>query len=213
MTRPRILLADDHRLVAEGLKSLLEPEFDLVGIVEDGRALVEQAALLKPDVAVVDITMPRLNGLEALPLLKKADPNLKVVVITMHREAAYARRALAAGASGFVLKHSAPTELVEAIRAAVEGRTFVTPKIDGVAPRPARAGASAPEGAAAALSERQREILQFLARGKTAKEIAAVIGVSVRTVEFHKYKMMEAVGAANSAELIQFAIRNAIVEI
>jgi DNA-binding NarL/FixJ family response regulator len=212
VTRLRVLLADDHRLVAEGLKSLLEPEFELVGIVEDGRALVEQAALLKPDVAVVDITMPRLNGLEALPLLKKADPNLKVVVITMHREAAYARRALAAGASGFVLKHSAPTELVEAIRAAVEGRVFVTPKIDGVHPRPGRSG-PAPAGSAASLTERQREILQFLARGKTAKEIAAVIGVSVRTVEFHKYKMMEAVGAANSAELIQFAIRNAIVEV
>ena len=213
MTRPRVLLADDHRLVAEGLKSLLEPEFELVGIVEDGRALIEEAARLKPDVAVVDITMPRLNGLEALPLLKKAQPRLKIVVITMHREAAYARRAIAAGANGFVLKHSAPTELVEAIRSAIEGRTFVTSKLDGVPARPVRAGSEQHTGAADALTQRQREILQFLARGKTAKEIAAVLGVSVRTVEFHKYKMMEAVGAANSAELIQFAIRNAIVEV
>jgi DNA-binding NarL/FixJ family response regulator len=213
VTRLRVLLADDHRLVAEGLKSLLEPEFDLVGIVEDGRTLVQDAARLTPDVAVVDISMPGLNGLEAIPVLKRADPKLRVVVITMHQEAAYARRALAAGADAFVLKHCAPTELVAAIRAAAAGRTFVTSKLEGLAAQAARAGGEAPAGSAAALTQRQREILEFLARGKTAKEIAAVIGVSVRTVEFHKYKMMEAVGAANSAELIQFAIRNAIVEI
>jgi len=206
MKRARVLLADDHRMVAEGLKSLLAPEFDLVGIVEDGRALVEEARRLKPDVIVADITMPRLNGLDALALLRRDNPAVRVVVITMHREAAYARRALAAGASGFVLKHSAPTELIEAIHAAMEGRTFVTPE---VAPRP---GTAAGGEATPPLTERQREILQLIARGKTAKEIASLLGVSVRTVEFHKYKMMEAVGAANSAELIRFAIEHAIAE-
>ncbi len=213
MKRPRVLLADDHRMVAEGLKTLLEPEFDLVGIVEDGRALLDAAAKLEPDVVVVDISMPRLNGLEAIPLLRSADPRIRVVVITMHREAAYARRALAAGASGFVLKHSAPDELVAAIRAAAEGRTFVTPElaVETVGPR-----SSPPRDArdpASAITPRQREILQFLAQGKTAKEIAAVLGVSVRTVEFHKYKLMEDVGAKTSAELIRFAIRHAIVSV
>ena len=122
MTRLRVLLADDHRMVAEGLKSLLEPEFELVGIVEDGRRLLEETAALKPDVAVVDITMPRLNGLEAIPLLKRASPGTRVVVVTMHREAAYARRALEAGADGFVLKNAAADELIATIRAA-RGRT------------------------------------------------------------------------------------------
>ncbi len=211
MKRIRVLLADDHRLVAEGLRSLLAPRFDLVGLVEDGRALVEEARRLKPDVVVADITMPRLNGLEAIGLLRKESPGIRVVVITMHREPAYARRALAAGASGFVLKHSAPTELVEAIEAAVEGRTFVTPALPGEPPRPGP-GAAATDPAAA-LTPRQREILRFLARGKTAKEIAAVLGLSVRTIEFHKYKMMETVGAPTSAELIQFAIKHGVVDL
>ena len=136
--RARVLLADDHRMMAEGLKRLLDPEFELVGLVEDGRALVEAAARLKPDVIVADITMPRLNGLDAIPLLKKDNPDARVVVITMHRETAYARRALAAGASGFVLKSSAPSELIAAIHAALAGRTFVTPEI--------AAEASAPDG-------------------------------------------------------------------
>jgi DNA-binding NarL/FixJ family response regulator len=206
MKRARVLLADDHRMVAEGLKSLLLPEFDLVGIVEDGRALVDEARRLKPDVIVADITMPRLNGLEAMALLRKDNPSVRVVVMTMHRESAYARRALAAGASGFVLKHSAPTELIAAIHAAMEGKTFVTPELAGRA-APIADGATGPT-----LTERQREILQLLARGKTAKEIASLLAVSVRTVEFHKYKMMEAVGAANSAELIRYAIEHGIAE-
>ncbi len=194
MKRARVLLADDHRMMAEGLKRLLDPEFELVGMVEDGRALVEAAARLKPDVIVADITMPRLNGLEAIPLLKKDNPDARIVVITMHRETAYARRALAAGASGFVLKSSAPSELIAAIHAALAGRTFVTPEI---AAEVSEAGGRSrrPSGdSAASLTPRQREILQLLAAGKAAKEIAALLGVSTRTVEFHKYKMMEALG-------------------
>ena len=131
LKRPRILLADDHRLVAEGLKSLLNAEFELVGVVEDGRAMLEAARKLRPDVIVADITMPHLNGIDALVQLKRDDPRVRVVFLTMHPEVAYARRALEAGAAGYVLKHSAPAELIAAIRAALEGKTYVTPALAG----------------------------------------------------------------------------------
>ncbi len=210
MRRARVLLADDHRLMAEGLRRLLDPEFELVGLVEDGRALVEAAARLKPDVIVADITMPRLNGLDAIPILKRDNPDARVVVITMHRETAYARRALAAGASGFVLKSSAPAELIAAIRAALAGRTFVTPEIAAEATAPDGRSRRPEGGAAASLTPRQREILQLLASGKAVKEIAALLGVSTRTVEFHKYKMMEALGLRTGAELVRFAFEHGI---
>jgi DNA-binding NarL/FixJ family response regulator len=197
-------------MVAEGLKGLLEKDFDLVGIVEDGRALVDETARSKPDVVVVDITMPRLNGLEAIPLLKQAAPGTKVVVVTMHREPAYARRAFSVGADGFVLKHAAAQDLIGAIRAALEGRSPGTDaaevaEIPSFAPGPARTGASA-------LTDRQREIVQLVAKGLTAKEIASVLGLSVRTIEFHKYRAMETLGAANVAELVRIALENAIAK-
>ena len=129
VSKPRVLLADDHRIVAEGLKSLLEEEFELAGIVEDGRAMVKAARELRPDVIVADISMPLLNGIDALAQLKQHDPDVRVVFLTMHRDAAYARRALEAGAAGYVLKHSASAELVLAVRAALQGRTFVTPDL------------------------------------------------------------------------------------
>lgn len=211
MSRPRVLLADDHRMVSEGLKNLLTPEFELVGVVEDGRALVEAARKLRPDVIVADITMPRLNGIEALAELRKDDPGVKLVFLTMHRQVAYARRALKAGASGFVLKHSAPKELVLAIRAALEGKTFITPSLAGEIQTPRKADPTAKP--AAAITRRQREVLQLLAEGKTAKEIGDVLGVSTRTVEFHKYEMMQSLGIQNSAELIHFAIKHGFVQI
>ena len=127
LSRPRILLADDHRMVAEGLKSLLGADFELLGVVEDGRALIEAAKKHRPDLIVADITMPHLNGLDALASLKKDNPQVKVIFLTMHAEVAYARRALEAGAVGFVLKHSAPAELLAAIRAALDGMTYITP--------------------------------------------------------------------------------------
>jgi len=211
--RPRVLLADDHRMVAEGLKSLLAPEFDLVGVVEDGRALVEEAKRLRPDVIVADISMPQLNGIEAMAQLKEHDKEVKVVFLTMHQEVAYARRALDAGASGYVLKHSAPAELVAAIRAALEGKTFVTPSLAGevlVDMSKEPAGARDP---VASLTPRQRQILQLLAEGRSAKEIGDELGISSRTVEFHKYQLMEALDIHTSAELIHFAIKHGIVEI
>lgn len=210
MIRPRVLLADDHRMVAEGLKTLLSPEFDLVDVVEDGQALVEAARRLRPDVIVADIGMPRLNGFEALAELRKDDPGVKVVFLTMHQEAAYARRALEAGALGFVLKHSAPAELVTAIRAALDGRTYVTPTLAGELQQAAREGPAAPGVASGALTGRQREILQFLADGCSAKEIARRLQISHRTVEFHKYQMMDALGLRNNTQLVRWAIKRGL---
>jgi len=209
--RPRVLLADDHRIVAEGLRSLLEEEFELAGIVEDGRAMVKAARELRPDVIVADISMPLLNGIDALAQLKQHDPKVRVVFLTMHRDAAYARRALDAGAAGFVLKHSATAELVLAVRAALQGRTFVTPDLAAELMHAVRNGTSPGDNPVAALTPRQREILQLLAEGKSAKEIAAVLSLSARTVEDHKYRLMEQLRIENSAELIHFAIKNGLV--
>ncbi len=213
MTRPRILLADDHRMVAEGLKALLSTEFDLVGVVEDGRALLEAARSLRPDVVVTDLTMPNLNGIDAIPKLLAEQPGIRIVVLTMHRDLAYARRALALGAMGYVLKHDAPDDLVRAIRSVLVGKLFVTSDLanellQATVRDPARA-----DDPVARLSLRQREILQLLAEGKTAKEIGARLGISARTVETHKYELMASAGLHTSAELVHFAIRHGIVEI
>jgi DNA-binding NarL/FixJ family response regulator len=213
MKAPRILLADDHRMVAEGLKSLLTAEFELIGTVEDGRALVEAAKKLRPDVIVADITMPHLNGIDALAQLKKDNPNIRVVFLTMHQDAVYARRALEAGASGYVLKHSAPAELVMAIGAALEGKTFITPSLTGEVLQAIKTDSKKTKDPVALLTPRQREVLQLLAEGRSAKEIATVLGISPRTVEFHKYQMMESLQIQSSAELTHFAIKHGIVAI
>jgi len=207
------LLADDHRLVAEGLKSLLSVEFELVGVVEDGRALVEAARKLRPDVIVADITMPHLNGIDALAQLKQDDEQVRVVFLTMHPEVAYARRALEAGALGYVLKHSAPAELIAAIRAALDGKTWLTPAVAGEVLQSMKGEPEKAGDPVASLTPRQREILQLLAEGRSAKEVGAALGVSARTVEFHKYQMMERLDLHTSAELVHFAIKHGIVEI
>ncbi len=211
--RPRVLLADDHRLVAEGLKSLLAADFDLVGVVEDGRALVEAAGTLRPDVVVADIAMPHLNGIEALVQLRRAGDKVPVVFLTMHRDVAYARRALDAGASGFVLKHSAPAELVTAIRAALEGKTYLTPQLAGEVLDAMKTGPERPPDPVASLTPRQRQVLQLLAEGRSAKEIASSLSISARTVEFHKYQIMETLGLHTNAELTRFAVRNGLVDL
>jgi DNA-binding NarL/FixJ family response regulator len=213
MSRARVLLADDHRVVAEGLKSILAVEFDVAGVVEDGRAMIVAAKALRPDVIVSDITMPDLNGIEALEELKKHDPNVRVIFLTMHRDVVYARRALEAGARGFVLKQSAPEELIMAVRAALDGRTFITPLLAGELLDATRRGPQQTTDQLASLTLRQREILRLLAEGLSAKQIAAKLGISHRTVEFHKYKMMESLGAKTNAEVIQFAVKHGIVEV
>ncbi len=212
MSCPRVLLADDHRMMAEGLKALLPDEFELVGIVADGRAMIEAAERLRPDVIVADVAMPNLNGFEALTRLKKSHPDIKVVFLTMHQNAAYARRALDAGASGFVVKHSASEELVVAVHAALKGKTFITPSLTKQVVEEAKTGARG-ERDARSLTSRQREILQLLAEGRSAKEIASELAISSRTVEFHKYQMMEMNGLRSSAELIHFAIKHGIATI
>jgi DNA-binding NarL/FixJ family response regulator len=212
MKRVRVLLADDHRIVAEGLRKLLEVEFELVGIVADGFALLEAAAEKKPDVIVTDISMPGLNGIEALEELKKKNPDVHVVCLTMHRELAYARRALDAGALGYVLKHSAPEELVMAVRAAAEGRTFITPTIAGEVLQSIQSGDAAATDPVHKLTLRQREILRLLADGDSAKKIAKRLKISPRTVEFHKYTMMDTLGVSTSAELIRFALKNHVAD-
>ena len=211
--RPRVLLADDHRMVAEALKSLLAPQYDLVGVVEDGHALIEAARTLRPDVIVADVTMPLLNGIDALVQLRKAGDRVPVVFLTMHRDASFARRALDAGASGFVLKHSAPAELVTAIRAALEGKTYLTPQLAGEVLGAMRRGPEKAGDPVGGLTPRQREVLQLLAEGRSAKEIASSLSISTRTVEFHKYQMMEALGLHTNAELTHFAIKHGLVEL
>jgi len=213
MKRPSVLLADDHRLVAEGLKSLLSAEFELVGVVEDGRALIAAARKLRPDVIVADITMPHLNGIDALVQLKQDDPAVRVVFLTMHPEVAYARRAVEAGAAGYVLKHSAPAELIAAIRAALAGKTYLSPAVAGEVLQAMKHEPDQAADPVAALTPRQREILQLLAEGRSAKEIAALLAVSARTVEFHKYQMMEKLELHTNAELVHFALKHGISEI
>jgi DNA-binding NarL/FixJ family response regulator len=207
-----VLLADDHLLVAEALRSLLTPEFELVGVVGDGRALIEAAGRLRPDVIVADVTMPHLNGIDALVRLRQDGNRVPVVLLTMHHDVSFARRALEAGASGFVLKQSASIELIAALRAALEGRTYLTPQIAGevlASMKQEPTGAGNPAGS---LTPRQREVLQLLAEGRSAKEIAASLSISARTVEFHKYQMMETLGIHSNAELIHFAIKHGLVE-
>lgn len=210
MKKTRVLLADDHKIVLEGLRGLLEPEFELVGTVENGRALVKETERLRPDVIVVDISMPLLNGIEAARQIKKLDDRIKIVFLTMHPDVTYAARAFEAGASGYVLKHSAPSELVTAIHESIKGRTYVTPMVAGELIQSYRHGDRKKTELSGELTARQREVLQLLAEGHSAKEIAKILNVSPRTVEFHKYRMMEQLKLSTSAELIQYAIKHGI---
>jgi len=213
MKRVRVLLADDHKIVLEGLRSLLEPEFELAGTVEDGRALVAAAGKLRPEVIVADISMPLLNGIEAVRQIKKTNPQIKVVFLTMHPDVTYATRAFEAGASGYVLKHSASSELVTAIREAIKGRTYVTPMIAGELIQSYREGSYPQQDGNRKLTPRQREVLQLLAEGHSAKEIAKILHISPRTAEFHKYRMMEELNCKTSAELVRYAIKHGIVSV
>lgn len=211
MKRPRILLADDHRIVAEGLKSLLAADFELAGVVEDGQKMIDAARTLRPDAIVADITMPALNGIEALEALRHEGLNIPVVFLTMHREVDYAASALEAGAAGYVLKHAAPEELVQAVHAALAGGTFVSPLLAGELFQATGSRSRDHADPAVTLSGRQRDILRLLAEGGSAKEVARALDISPRTVEFHKYRIMDSLGLRNTAELIQYAIRRGIV--
>ena len=208
MRRPRILIADDHVLVVEGLRKLLEDRFDVVGTVDNGRALLAAAERLKPDLILVDVSMPLLNGIDACARLRTLAPASRVVVLTMHADVSYAAEAFRAGAAGYVLKASATSELVQAIEAVLRGERYVARALPAgiVAPRSV-AGATRP----GRLTSRQREVLQLLAEGKSMKEIASILNVTARTVAFHKYRMMEQLKIRTNAELIQFAVRHHLV--
>ena len=209
--KTRVLLADDHKIVLEGLKSLLESEFWLVGSVENGRDLLTEVHRLRPDVIVVDISMPLLNGIEAVRGIRKTDPDIKVIFLTMHPDVTYAARAFEAGASGYVLKHSASAELVNAIREAVKGRTYITPMIAGKLIQTYKAGKHIEDGLKAKLTARQTQVLQLIAEGYSAKRAAAIMHISPRTVEFHKYRIMDELELNTNAELAQFAIKHGVV--
>jgi DNA-binding NarL/FixJ family response regulator len=208
--RRRVLLADDHTLLLEAFEKLLEHDFTVVGAVSDGRALLSAAAELKPDVIVLDIAMPLLNGLDAARQLKKTMPAIKLIFLTMNEDPNVAREAFRAGASGYLLKTSAASELSKAINAALCGRTYVTPHItQGMEESLIRQPVD--DRAAPPLTPRQREVLQLLAEGRSMKEAAKILCVTPRTVAFHKYRMMEQLNLKNNADLIQYALRECIL--
>jgi len=209
--RSRILLADDHRIVAEGMRSLLEPEFELISIVEDGRALLAAAEKFRPDVIIADISMPLLNGIEAVRQIKKTDKGVKVIFLTMHPDVTYAVSAMEAGALGYVLKHSAPSELTAAVRQVLRGKTYITPLLEGEVMLSPKKGSIERREESSHLTKRQREVLQLLAEGYLGKEIASMLNISTRTVEYHKYKMMKDVGIKTVADLIRYAVKHNIV--
>lgn len=213
MTKPRILMADDHSIVLAGLLKLVESEGEVVGTVEDGRALVEEAQRLRPDIILLDISMPLLNGLEAARQLAKLVPESKLIFLTMHATPTYATEAFKAGASGYLIKRSAASELKQAIQAVMRGQHYITPLItkDVLASTLFSQDGATPKRLLATLTPRQREVLQLIAEGKGTKAVASLLNISVKTVEFHKARIMEELDLHSTAELIKFAIAEGLV--
>ncbi len=210
MQKPTVLLADDHTMIAEAFRSLLEPEYEVVATVHDGRALLETALQKKPDVVVVDVGMPLLNGLTAAQQLKQQMRRVKVVYVTMNEDPDLAAEAMRTGGSGYLLKSSAASELLKSIREVLRGGTYVTPKIkQGIEESFIRS--TRPKTAEKRLTPRQVEVLQLLAEGQTMKEVGSVLSLTPRTVAFHKYRIMEILGVSSNAELVQFAFKNNLV--
>ena len=209
MKRPRVLLADDHTLVLEGLRKILEPDCEVVGAVEDGRSLLAAAKQLQPDIILLDISMPLLNGVEAARRLRAAAPDAKVIFVTMHADATYVAGAFRAGASGYVLKRCASLELLKAINQVLNGREYVTPLIrkdlQDLPGWPRGAGEASGE-----LTVRQREVVQLVAEGHPVKEIAAILNISGKTVAFHKANVMRRLGIRSTAELTKYALEHGI---
>ncbi|MEI8015139.1 MAG: response regulator transcription factor [Nitrospira sp.] len=208
MLKPRILLADDHTFVLEGFRRILEEDYELVGTTGDGRALLAAAKTAQPDIVILDISMPLLNGIAATEQLKKICPQAKVIIVTMHADAEYVRSAFEAGASAYVLKGSAVDELEQAIRAVLGGHSYITPLITKEL---VDVYLSAPSEKPRGLTPRQREVLQFLAEGRTAKEIANLLHITSRTVEFHKGQILDQLKLKTTADLIKYALTHGIV--
>lgn len=211
MKKPRVLIADDHTIVLQGLQGLLRDTCDLVGMASDGLELVEKSKVLRPDVVVADISMPLLNGIEACRKLRNEGVTSKVVFLTMHPDAVYATRAFDAGAIGYVLKHAASEELVAAIRAALRDERYLSAQLDTPAMQEFLESGVGSRRRTLELTDRQRDVLKLLAEGKSAKEVGAILNISARTVETHKYKMMDALGVKTTAQLIQHAIKHGLV--
>jgi DNA-binding NarL/FixJ family response regulator len=215
MTRPRILMADDHSIVLAGLRKLVEAEGDVVGTVEDGRALVEQAQTLRPDIVLLDISMPLLNGLDAARQVRKLVPESKLIFLTMHATPTYATEAFKAGASGYLIKRSAASELKQAIQAVLRGQHYLTPLItkDVLAATLLPSEQQTRQRPVATLTPRQREVLQLIAEGKGTKAIASILNISVKTVEFHKFRLMDELDLHSTAELTKYAIAEGLVSL
>jgi DNA-binding NarL/FixJ family response regulator len=211
MKRPTVLLADDHLVFVDGLQKILEPEFAIAGSVKDGRSMVSEALRLKPDVIVADITMPLLNGIEATRQIRKTDPQAKIIFLTMHADPIYAAEALQAGATGYLVKQSAAEEVLTAIRTVLKGGLYVTPLVRGGDLKRLMETSAAGDPKVRKLTARQREVLQLVAEGLSAKEIAGILKVSHRTIEFHKNRIMEELGLHNTAELTRFAIEHRVL--
>lgn len=207
MSRSRVLIADDHTFFLDLLANLLREHYKIVGTVADGKALLEEAPGLDPDIIILDISMPLLDGIEAARKLKSSLPDARLIFLTMHEEPAFLAQALSAGASGFLIKRSAADEIFTAIDEVLSGRIYVTPLIQQGAAEAVETPAlsSPPE-----LTPRQREVLAYLADGLSMKQVAATLGLTPRTVAFHKYKIMEELGVKSNAELIRIAVEHGI---
>jgi DNA-binding NarL/FixJ family response regulator len=209
--KPTVVLADDHTIVTEGLKALLEREFEIVAIVDNGRAAIKAVREFNPAVIILDISMPLLNGIDTAREIRKFNPKIKIVFLTMHTDIAYVEEAFRAGASGYVIKHSASIDLLLAIQRVLLGRTYITPGVAGNDVDAVPGGGRRARKPSAQLTMRQREVLQLLAEGRSAKEAAAILNLSSRTVEFHKYRIMQQLGLQTTAQLTQFAIKHKII--
>lgn len=207
----RVLLADDHRMVRQGFRRILqgEDDMDVVGEAGNGREAVEMARAMKPDVVVMDVTMPELNGIEATRRIREISPFIRVVALSVHRDGIYVREIVRAGAEGYILKESGDTELISAVRAVAEGNSYLSPDVAGAVLRDYRKHATNPIDL---LSSREREVLQQIAEGKTNKDIAASLKLSVYTVDGHRTRIMDKLGLHTTGELVRFAVRSGLVE-
>ena len=213
MEKIKILIADDHRIFLEGLKNLLDAQYDVIGLAEDGLQLVNDALRFRPEVIITDISMPLLNGIDAVMKIRKEGLNPKVIFLTMHNDAQYAKEVLDIGASGFVLKHSASSELMSAIQEALHGKIHISPAISQELLKLYKEVSDSQKGIHGTLSSRQRQVLQLLAEGKSTKEVAHILKITPRTVKYHKYMIMQQLNIKTNAELIHFAIKHGIVSI
>lgn len=211
MKPPRIVLADDHPIIREGLVQILQPDFEVVAAVGDGRELLKVAEQLTPDVIVLDLSMPLLNGIEVIRQLRRAGSRSKIVVLTMHADVSYATEALEAGASGYILKQAATDELVKGILRVLSGHVYVSSELEQEVIPFVLTGSHQSRKSVVKLTSRQREVLQLVAEGHTMKDVAGILNLSPRTVEFHKYKMMQELGLHSTAELTRYALKHRII--